>query len=381
VDRYEKDKQVERYLRSAHKFIGYEEEKRRKASSRERKGSTKARGPRRQDWSAGEDAWDDEVSHEKIERRKKGAVRQAASARVFDESLPRATVVAVHRGRVELDGGREARLATHLVTDPTFQVAVGDEVGISETGGVARIEGLAPRRTWLARSDPGNASRELVIAANVDIAVVVAAAVDPPLRPGLIDRFLLGLERGGVQPAVCINKVDRLGDERERARVSTLVEPYVQLGLAVVWCSAVAREGLDELAALLAGRTCVFVGHSGVGKSSILNALDPNGERATGDVREFDGRGRHTTTSSSLRELPGGARLIDTPGVRSFGIEHLDLADVRAGFPDLAEYGAACRFADCTHVHEPDCGVRVAVDEGRLSAARVASYQRIVHEL
>ena len=243
-----------------------------------------------------------------------------------------------------------------------------------------RIEGVVPRRSCLARSDPGNPHRELAIAANVDVAVIVAAAVDPPLRPGLVDRFLLGLERGGIDPVVCVNKVDLLDAEGARELEGLLV-PYVELGLDVVRCSAAEGAGVDELRSLLRAKTCVFVGHSGVGKSSLLNALDPGGERSTGDVRAYDGRGRHTTTSSSLRELADGTCVIYTPGVRSFGLAQLTLPELRAAFPELEELASSCRFPDCTHVHEPDCAVEAALEEGRLHAARVDSYRRLAGEL
>ena len=372
----QKRRQLERHLRSVDKHVGYEERKRRKAAARERKGSHRGRGARRKDWKQGRDS-DDEVVFEKIERARPAPAPRRA--RTLDESLPRATVVAVHRGRVELEGGRKARLAAHLAADPSFRIAVGDEAAFGETEGVACIHGVAPRRTWLARSDPGSPSQELVIAANVDVCVIVAAAVEPPLRPGLIDRFLLALDRGGVEAVVCVNKNDLLTPD-QRAEVTTLVAPYAELDVPVTWCSAVAGTGIAELAALLAGRTCVFVGHSGVGKSSLLNAIDPAGGRDTGEVRAFDGRGRHTTTSSSLRELANATRVIDTPGVRSFGLGSLTLADVRAGFPDLAAFAPGCRFRDCTHVHEQECAVRDAVDAGRLSAARFGSYRRLVDE-
>ena len=150
--------------------------------------------------------------------------------------------------------------------------------------------------------------------------------------------------------------------------------------LVLFAASASSGTGLEELCAHLAGKTCVFVGHSGVGKSSLLNAIDPEGERSVGDVRTYDGRGRHTTTSSSLRPLGDGTRVIDTPGIRGFGLEHLDPAQVREGFPDLAAFARECGFRDCSHVHEPDCAVRDAVEDGRLSAARYGSYLRVLEE-
>lgn len=156
--------------------------------------------------------------------------------------------------------------------------------------------------------------------------------------------------------------------------------------------SAGSGEGLDALRATVRGRTCVFVGHSGVGKSSLLNGLDPDGERLTGAVRAHrgdrvddelrggrgGGRGRHTTTSSSMRELDDGTRVIDTPGVRSFGVDQLTHEQIRRGYPDLMAFAVDCRFANCTHVHETDCGVQAAVLDGRAPRARFESFRRIL---
>jgi len=389
-----KREQVERHLRQAQKHVGYEEQKRRKSTSRATRSTRASGGSRQRTWSESDEEQQD---FEKIVRRP----ATPASARIdhgpIDESLPRSTVIAVHRGRVLLEGEREARLAGRLAVDPDLRIVVGDVVAWSDQSGVPRIEGLVPRRSSLSRTDPGNPHRLLAIAANVDLAVIVAAAVDPPLRPGLIDRYLLGLERGGVAAAVCINKVDLLHTEEARAELEALLAPYLELDLPVLRLSASTATGLDALRERIHGRTCVFVGHSGVGKSSLLNALDPTGERAVGAVRDHrgtseeedsglggggrgGGRGRHTTTSSSLRDLGEGTRIIDTPGVRAFGLEHLTPDEVLAGFADLAVYAADCRFSNCAHGVEAECAVRLAAEAGRVAASRYASFRRIVDE-
>ncbi len=277
----------------------------------------------------------------------------------------------MHHGRVTLDDGETVSTAGQ-------DLAVGDEVALARTDGPARIESRIERRTCLSRPDPGNPNRSLVIAANVDVAVIVVAAKDPPLRPGLIDRMLFAIERGGVTPVVCVNKLDLLDHHRERDELERTMTPYVQLGHAVVFCSATTGDGIDQLRGHLAGCACVFVGHSGVGKSSVLNAIDPRGERSTGDVRQFDGRGRHTTTWSSMRMLEDGTRVIDTPGVRAFGLDKLDPAQVRAFFAEFVPIAGGCRYSDCTHIHEPECAVREAVEGGKLSIERYASYVRIL---
>ena len=392
-----KRKQVERYLRQTEKHVSYEEQRRRKGAAKGRPSGRSGGNVREREFT--EDA---EVPlFEKIPRGPRGASgtsrasgtgKAGASGHgVIDASLSRSTVIAVHRGRLVLEGEREARLAGRLAADPDLRLVVGDVVAWSEHSGVARIEGVLPRRSSLARGDPGNAHRELVIAANVDVAVIVVAAADPPLRPGLIDRYLLGLERGGVAAVICVNKLDLIPTADVRAELEQLLQPYAQLGLPIVRVSASTGSGLDELRDQLRGRTCVLVGHSGVGKSSLLNRIDPGEARATGAVRSHGGgdplvggrgggRGRHTTTSSSLRDLGQGTRVIDTPGVRAFGLEHLTPEQVLGGFPDLIAFSADCRYSNCTHLDEAECGVRAAVADGRASESRYKSFRRVLAE-
>lgn len=235
-----------------------------------------------------------------------------------------------------------------------------------------RIEEVLPRRTVLSRSDPGNPHRELVIAANVDLVVNVVSVKNPPLRPGLIDRYLIATGKSGAEPLLCVNKIDLLEDASEL----DVLRPYQELGLTVVRCSAASGDGIAELLEALAGKMCVFTGHSGVGKSSLLNALDPALDLAAGEVSSVNQKGRHTTTSSALYQLPGGGMLIDTPGIRELGLWNVSAADIRRYYREFES--CRCPFSDCSHSHEPDCGVKRAVETGEIAAARYESYLRIL---
>lgn len=249
-------------------------------------------------------------------------------------------------------------------------VAPGDFVALVAGHRVKRV---LPRRTWLSRPDPANPRREKVVAANMDVVVVVVAAADPPLHPGLIDRYLIAIEQGGAEAAICVNKSE-LG---ESDAIGQALEPYRKLPAPIVICSARTGDGLDALREVIAGKLCVFVGHSGVGKSSLLNALLPGAGAATGDVSHVTGKGQHTTTRSQIYNLSGGARVIDTPGVREFGLWKLDPAEIRFYFHDFDEAAAQCRFSDCTHLHEPDCHVRAQVEAGAIDASRYERYRNI----
>jgi ribosome biogenesis GTPase len=223
-------------------------------------------------------------------------------------------------------------------------VVPGDEVSVLN----ASVCGIRPRRTILTRADPVNERCDRVIVANVDHMVIVAAITNPPLRTGLIDRYMIAAARGGIQPILCINKVDLSTD-------TSLVGGY---DIPIVCCSTKTGQGIAELRDRLAGSVAVLTGHSGVGKSSLLNALTEESHARVGDLSEDTGKGRHTTTASRLYLLKNGARIIDTPGIREFGLGPVTLAELKAAFPKFTAEG--CRFKDCTHKMEPGCVIREA---------------------
>lgn len=267
---------------------------------------------------------------------------------------------------------RVAQLAGH-------RVAVGDVamLGLTEDRKTWHVASLAERRTKLSRPDVGNAHIERVIVANVDIVCIVVAVVAPPLHPRIIDRYLIAIEKGGSVPMLCVNKVDLLsgggvegGDELDQ------LEPYRALGVPIHLCSTKTGAGVQNLRLSLQGRTAAFVGHSGVGKSSLMNALYPGLELDIGAVSEGYGRGTHTTTASSLHDFPGDTRLIDTPGIRSFGIGKLSPVELQWHFPEFE--GVRCKFRNCSHDHEPECGVRDSVLEGTIHPARYETYLRLL---
>lgn len=258
-------------------------------------------------------------------------------------------------------------------------LAVGDRVTVNSEGGVCRLESVLPRRSVLARPDPTNKHRQRLIAANLDVVVHVVSVKSPPLRPRLIDRFLIAIQRGGAQPIICVNKIDLLEGGARSAELSKL-DPYRALGVPVIACSSRTGEGLDELRAAVQGHTAALVGHSGVGKSSILNALDSRLQLATRDLRKR-GTGRHTTTASTLYDFGDGTYLIDTPGIREFGLWDLDRESLRDYFPEFEEPSELCRFNDCSHVHEPDCEVKDRVERGELNRARYETYLRLYEDL
>lgn len=233
---------------------------------------------------------------------------------------------------------------------------------------------MLPRRSQISRRSAGRKPVEQVIAANVDQMICVLAAANPPPRWGLLDRYLVEAELSSVQPILCITKMD-LADQRALEADLLL---YSSLGYSIVRTSAATGQGIDALREHLLGKLSVLVGKSGVGKTSLLNAIEPELGLRVGQLSASTGKGQHTTTQIQLIPLQLGGGLIDTPGVREFGLFEVEPREVICGFPEVRERAGHCRFgADCSHTHEPDCAVKQAVREGRVDPRRYRSLLKL----
>lgn len=298
-------------------------------------------------------------------------------------------VVTVDRGRFTLQLGTPAEAGPESSPTRTVMsvkarplgrkaVVVGDRVRVvgdtsGAVGSLARIVEVVPRTTVLRRTADDDDPVERVVVANADQLVIVCALADPEPRTGLIDRALVAAYDAGMDPLLCLTKADLASPE-------DLLAQYRALGVPAV----VTQRGgeLDEVRTRLAGRTSVLLGHSGVGKSTLVNALVPDADREVGLVNAVTGRGRHTSTSALMLALPGGLGwIIDTPGIRSFGLAHVAPSDLATGFADLAERIEECPRS-CTHgVDAPDCALDEAIEAGELDPERVQSFRRLLAAL
>jgi ribosome biogenesis GTPase / thiamine phosphate phosphatase len=231
-------------------------------------------------------------------------------------------------------------------------------------GLIVRVE---PRHGTISRAVRG---RRQVIVANVDQLLIVSSVAEPRLKPNLIDRLLAAAEKGGVKPVICINKIDLI----EPANLEPLVGVYSRMGYQVLLVSAKTGFGIERLRRLTAGRESVLAGQSGVGKSSLLNAIDTNLHLRVGAVSEENEKGRHTTTTARLLPIGSGGFVVDTPGMRSFELWDVIPEEVAGYYRDLRPYVSLCKFPNCTHTHEDDCAVKDAVTDGRLDERRYESY-------
>ena len=266
--------------------------------------------------------------------------------------------------------------------DTTSPVVVGDRVKVRlNPDGTGLIVDVHPRRNELSRRAAGRRhSLRHVIAANIDFVWIVQAVHLPEPNPGFIDRVLVAAERYEISAGLIINKIDLMTEE-DRPAIEALKRLYTELGYRVLRTSVVTGEGLDELREALSGKTSVVTGPSGVGKSSLLNAIEPGLNIRTAPVSEKTGKGRHTTTYVALYPLSIGGFVVDTPGLREFGVTDLEPAELSHYFVEFRPYLSACRFPDCTHEHEPDCAVKAAVASGEISEERYYSYLNILHSL
>ncbi|MBO4813572.1 MAG: ribosome small subunit-dependent GTPase A [Muribaculaceae bacterium] len=263
----------------------------------------------------------------------------------------------------------------------TNPVAVGDCVDFEpKPDGTAMIKSIEPRQNYIIRR-ASNLSKEFqILASNLSQTVLVATLVNPETSTTFIDRFLATAEAYRVPAILVINKIDLLTSDDDRALLDAVAYLYRSIGYSVHLLSAKTGEGIDALMAELTGKVTLFSGNSGVGKSSIINALVPDAQLKVGDVSASHHTGMHTTTFSEMLDLPGGGAIIDTPGVKGFGTIDFERAEVAHYFPEIFKVSANCRFGNCTHTHEPGCAVMAAVQEHRISESRYTSYLSILDD-
>jgi ribosome biogenesis GTPase len=357
-----------------------------------RKNRTKP--PRERDWTRGfqDHGYEDEATRAEERVRAKGDLSRYRTI-VQDESsaggespadaMPAADLAECKSGRVIRVHGLQSiveaedgaifrcavrRLLKSLVTDERSIVTTGDRVWFRDAGGgEGMIERVEPRHGMLTRA---SRRREQVVVANVDQLIIVMSLVEPDLKPHLIDRYLALAEKGGLAPVICLNKADLV----EHGNLQSLIGAYSQIGIPALLTSARTGLGVDRLRELLKSRASVFSGQSGVGKSSLLNAIQPGLALRVSDVSESTQKGRHTTTTAELIKLESGGWVVDTPGVRQLQPWDTIPEEVEGFFPEFRPFVALCGFPDCTHTHESKCAVKRAVDRRQISPRRYHSY-------
>jgi ribosome biogenesis GTPase / thiamine phosphate phosphatase len=379
------------------------------AARKGQKRNYKPKGPRRKNWIPDHLAdtdtledWDDlaYAPEERIMPRDEGDRRRtleraansllAATAKTSDSQTAindqrRGIVLEVSTGLCQVDLGARSllcRIPERLRVEETAftnVIAVGDEVIVGEDGpaeGV--IEAVLPRRSVLARPHVQDRHLHQVIVANVDQLLVVSSWREPVIWPELIDRYLIAAARNQLPAVICINKIDLVEDE---ADLRAALQPYRSLDYGLILTSALSGDGLDDLRAVLEGQTTVLAGLSGVGKSSLLMAVQPGLQLQTRQVSASSGQGQHTTSQATMRRLDAGGAVVDTPGIREFGLSGLNRVELARFFPEIAALAPECRFNNCAHLNEPDCAVQNALEAGRLAASRYHSYEQIYDTL
>ncbi|UXN33732.1 small ribosomal subunit biogenesis GTPase RsgA [Avibacterium paragallinarum] len=261
-------------------------------------------------------------------------------------------------------------------------LVVGDKViwrkGNEQLQGVSGvIEAIHPRKNEITRPDYYDGLK--VIAANIDRIIIVSAVV-PELSLNIIDRYLVVCENANIPAVILLNKVDLLSEE-QRQQVETQLKMYQDIGYQTMMISAKTGKHMQDLTALLSSGTSIFVGQSGVGKSSLINAILPEVNAQVGEVSELSGLGKHTTTSSRLYHLPQGGDLIDSPGIREFGLWHLNADQITKGYREFQYFLGTCKFRDCKHLNDPGCALKEAVEKGKIHQIRFNNYHNLIESL
>lgn len=305
------------------------------------------------------------------EGRREGRVLRAESGRfiVHDGGI---CVPCRLRGKIKKQDRRQVR---NVVPGDLVVFSLTGPAGDQAAEGV--IEQLQPRQSQLSRAASGQGRREQVLMANLGRVFLVVSLHEPDFNARLLDRFLVAVEQQELEAVICLNKMDLAADGEE----TSCLDAYRRAGYTCLELSAVSGRGLEDLRAEMTDRISLFLGPSGSGKSTLLECLQPDLDIATGQVSEGSGKGRHTTTYTQLHILDFGGFVADSPGLRSFGLWGMAERDLAACFPEFRPFLGACRYADCTHSHEPSCALAEAVESGRIDASRFDSYRRILESL
>lgn len=313
------------------------------------------------------------------ERSERVARKQNMATAKLDESSlgpEQEGLVITHFGMLVLiEGAGREQKRCHFRSN-LGSLVTGDRVVWRDGDPYGVVEAVQPRRSALSRPDPYGELK--TVAANIDRALIVIAPYPEP-HFSLIDRYLVAAEASDITPALLINKCDAI-DERIADKIQRMDELYQSLGYRVLRASVKTGEGMAELAEYLAHFTSVFVGQSGVGKSSLANDLLPEAELRVGELSERR-TGSHTTTNATLFHFPGGGRLIDSPGVREFGLWHMNAEEVMENFVEIRPYLGRCKFRDCAHQGEPGCALRQALEDGKITPQRMNSCEQILQSL
>lgn len=354
----------------------------------------------------GDDALSDEHSGERV--RAKGDLSRKRTIIVDEDDLPTVAenlwldglVVRVH-GQIAYVHDAEhrewsctvRRVLRTLLIDQRSTVSVGDRVKLSDASQYADgdrvgvIERVEPRTSTLTRRD--GRGRAHVIVANADQLLIVVSVAEPMLKPHLVDRYLIAAEKGGLEPLICFTKIDLLSDEllaesdeddEAGLTVGDIIAEFRALGYTCFLTDSLNDVGVDEVRAQLSGKVTVLSGQSGVGKSSLINAVEPGLDLATGTVSSDSQKGRHTTRFAQLWPLASGGYVVDTPGIRAFDLWNLERGEIEAYFREIAPLVSACDFRNCTHCFEDGCGVIAAAERGEISERRYYSYRKMFEE-
>jgi ribosome biogenesis GTPase len=273
------------------------------------------------------------------------------------------------RGKLRLKGA--------VTTNP---VAAGDQVDFTlENDETGNITGIDERKNYIIRKSVNLSKEAQIVASNIDLAFLVVTTTRPQTTPGFIDRFLVTAEAYGVDVVIVFNKIDQY-EEKEQDAVVDLIETYSSIGYTCLATSTITMQGLDALREMMKDKVCLLSGHSGTGKSSIVNLLIPGKDLRIGDISESSNKGQHTTTFAEMHALPFGGYIVDTPGIKGFGLVDIPKDELHHYFKEFFALLPECKFNNCKHINEPGCAVVRAVESGEISGTRYRSYLSMIED-